>query len=642
MKVLFWVIMFCTSVAAAFDSGGQLLPEQAAYDVTFYNLDLQIDPALQTIAGSNMIYSNLIDPIDFFVFDLEPCYTIDSILVRNDNESFQNCTWIFQNNKNWVNLPRQYAANEKLVIKVVYHGRPPVAANPPWSGGFTWETTSKNEPWISVSCQTEGADIWWPCKDHPSDEPDSMSISLTVPDGLECLSNGQFRKKEQNNNGTATFFWFVSTPINNYCVTLYIAPYDLLQTNYTSVCGDTILINFWLLPESKNRYANALDEFVLHLAFYETVLGPYPFRGDKYGVAEAPYLGMEHQTIIAYGNRQGPSVFGYDFGFDALHFHELAHEWFGNLVTARDWSDFWIHEGFATYMEALYVEYLHGEKSYREIMQHFLQQIQNRQPVAADCSRSAQEMYNGDIYFKGACILHSLRYVLGDEVFMMSLKRFLYPDTNHQCVTDGSLCRLVTSNDYVRILKNLTGQDFSWFFNVYLKQAELPVLHAHIEKTQLILRWEVKEKREFPMPVEIRIRNQNQRIEMPDGSAVVELLPNHIPVVDPDNKILKVLSKTSAVPEIVNHGISGFNLEQNYPNPFNGQTSFRFILPCDTRVQLTIYDLQGKQVAKILDQEMAAGEQQVQWDAGSLPTGTFIYRLETPLFKNSKKLVVLK
>ncbi len=625
----------------ALDSGGPLMPEQSAYDITFYDLNLYIDPASQSIAGSNRLHATVVESIEFFVIDLDKRYTIDSILVVNATGPSGTTGWDYKNEKLWVRLPRRYAENEKLTVDVFYRGRPPVAANPPWSGGFTWQTTGAGDPWVSVSCQNDGADIWWPCKDHPSDEPDSMSIRLGVPEGLECLSNGKLLQKEKI-DGSVYFHWFVSTPINNYCVTFYLAPYLNNQTRYQSICGDTLLVKFWLLPESRQRYAGILDEFIDHLSFYENYLGPYPFRGDKYAVAEAPYLGMEHQTIIAYGNRQGTSVFGYDFGFDALHFHELGHEWFGNMITAKDWSDFWLHEGFATFMEALYVEHLAGEAGYRKIMDHFLKRIGNNQPVAPPGPRSAQEMYSGDIYFKGAWILHTLRYLLGDEPFKTSLRRFLYPKGEKKCETGGSLCRLVSTEDYIDVLKRLTGKDYTWFFDIYLKVAEPPRLHAHLTKTRLSLNWETENKRDFPMPVDIRIKSKTYRIKMPNGRAVVELLPNHIPIIDPDEKILKTMYKTTGLGARVQKTVSEYELGQNYPNPFNGSTAIPFCLPYHTHVRLTIFDLQGRQVARLLDRHMLAGPHKINWNAGTLPSGTFYYKLETPEFSALKKLLLFR
>ena len=222
--------------------------------------------------------------------------------------------------------------------------------------GFVWDTTPSGKPWIGVACEDDGADIWWPCKDHPSDEPDSMRMKFTVPNPLTCVSNGRFIDSTDNGDNTSTFEWFISTPINNYNVTIYAAEFSLIEDTYQSVSGEEIPFYFWVLPEYYNTAVNYMDVFLNEFNFLESICGPFPFGTDKHGWAHAPYWGMEHQTIIAYGHNFTTNSWGLDY----IHYHELAHEWWGNLISAKDWADIWIHEGLATYTEALYVEHLSG------------------------------------------------------------------------------------------------------------------------------------------------------------------------------------------------------------------------------------------------------------------------------------------
>ena len=214
-----------------------------------------------------------------------------------------------------------------------YGGQPRIAPNPPWDGGFTW-SEHNGTPWIATTCQGEGADIWWPCKDHPSDKPESMDLSFTLPEGIVVATNGD-HVETTTENGKTTSRWHVSTPIANYTVALNAGPYTVLERTMKSVAGDEFPVRFWVLDDHAKQGEVLMDEILEHLEFFESTCGPYPFRGDKYGVVETPHLGMEHQSIIAYGNRfSGDPNFDYDW----LHHHELAHEWWGNLVTAKDWG----------------------------------------------------------------------------------------------------------------------------------------------------------------------------------------------------------------------------------------------------------------------------------------------------------------
>ena len=324
-----------------------------------------------------------------------------------------------------------------------------------------------------------GADVWWPNKDHVSDKPDSVAIAVTVPQPLVVATNGRFVSVEPADGGWQTWRWFVSTPISAYNVALNIAPYRTIRQRYESVTGEEFLVAFYVLPEDEERGRAFFPEILEHLRWYERRVGPYPFRADKYGVAQTPHLGMEHQSIIAYGaNFDNRSMTGgVDWGFDALHHHELAHEWWGNLVTNADWKDMWVHEGFGTYMQVLWMEDTQGVSRARDYLQSFRRTIGNRLPMAPEDSQSAQDIYRGhDIYFKGAWVLHTLRWVIGDEAFFRAVRRMAYPDSALQRTTDGSAVRFVTSRDFETIVEVESGSDLRWFFDVYLRSAELPRL----------------------------------------------------------------------------------------------------------------------------------------------------------------------
>ncbi|MGW8283860.1 MAG: M1 family metallopeptidase, partial [Gemmatimonadota bacterium] len=463
----------------SYDSGGTLEPEQAAYDVTYYDLDVNVEPADSSITGSLTMDALLVDPSETIGLDLDPLLDVFGVQAGTGEEALAPVHWDREQGRIHIDLPTDLQAGGHFTVKVEYGGQPRVAPRPPWDGGFTWARTADGSPWIATSNQMIGADVWWPVKDHVSDKPDSMAIRVTVPDPLVVATNGRLRSVEQTEPGHTTYDWFVSTPISAYNVSLNIAPYVQLDTTLTSITGEAFPISFWVLPEDEEKGRVFLDEIVEHVRWFEIKIGPYPFRADKYGVAETPYLGMEHQSIIAYGANfsNGSMTGGVDWGFDALHHHELSHEWWGNMLTNADWKDMWVHEGFGTYMQALYLEDTQGIDRYHEYMNSFTRRIGNRKPVAPRETTSAQEIYDGhDIYFKGAWVLHTLRYLIGEDALLLSLRRMAYPDPEAWRATDGSQVRFVDTDEFISTAESAAETDLGWFFDVYLRTAELPTL----------------------------------------------------------------------------------------------------------------------------------------------------------------------
>jgi aminopeptidase N len=525
------------------DSGGPLLYEQAAYDVTFYDLAIRIEPEQQAISGAATVHARIVQPISWFVLDLDTVFTVESVHVFSGGQAGE-AHIERRGGKLWTRLARTYQPGEQVQVRVQYRGRPRVAQDPPWGGGFTWAETEDGRSWIATSLQGEGADLWWPCKDHPSDEADSVAAHFEVPGELLVASNGTLRGVTDNPGGTKTYHWFVSTPINNYAVALNAAPYRVIEDVYRSTGGELVPVSFWVLPERYEDAQRLYPQILEHLAFYEKYLGPYPFRADKYGVAHTPFLGMEHQTIIAYGS----NFSNQDDGYDWLHHHELAHEWWGNLVTAYDWRDFWLHEGLGTYMQALYTQELFGDAAYREDIAEYRSYLLNLKPVAPREVTTTDEIYfvagenggaNNDIYYKGAAILHTLRYVIGDEDFFTLLRRFAYPTPELERVTDGSHTRFVTTDDFLHLAEEISGMELDWFFEVYLRQPELPTLVHERSGNDLVLRWEVPGNLPFPMPVDVQIGNEVLRVEIPNGQAVLSGAGTANAVVDPMGWVLR-------------------------------------------------------------------------------------------------------
>lgn len=521
-----------------YNSGGELMPEQAAFDVKFYDLALKIDPSEKAISGTLRVEAEVLEPLKTFVLQLDNLLRVEAVYEgRQQGRSFRHKDGLL-----YIDLGQEKPKGARLDISVVYGGKPRVAPNPPWDGGFTWTQTAGGQPWIATSCQLIGADVWWPCKDHVSDEPDSMALHIEVPQPLVVASNGVLRGVENLPSGNRVYHWNILNPINIYNVALNIAPYRLIEGSLESVAGGNFPVIFYVLPEDYEKGQQFFPEILDHLRFFEELLGPYPFRNEKYGVAQTPHLGMEHQTIIAYGAgfKNTSMTRGNDWGFDALHHHELAHEWWGNLVTNRDWKDMWIHEGFGTYMQALYVEQLKGKEEYHRYMKSLLG-FKNELAVAPKAITSSKDIYKSPIYAKGAWVLHSLRFLIGDEAFFRSLRTMTYPTPDSEQRTDGKQVRHVDTEDFVKICEEVSGKELSWFFEVYTYQPKLPKLKHSILDNQLFLQWESPVNMPFPMPVEISVNGQTKTVAVPPAGASVKIRSGDEVRIDPSNKVLKEL-----------------------------------------------------------------------------------------------------
>ena len=526
------------------DTGGPTPPEEACYDVLHYDLALKIDPTQKSIAGTLTMRARVLEKSASILLDLDDHFSVANVTATHDSPTFAR-------EHGRIRIKGLSALNEVgqvFEIAIAYSGVPRESPRPPWDGGFTWSKTAAGLPWIATTCQGEGADIWWPCKDHPEDEPDSFDSHFTIPEPLVCASNGRLLKVEAAEKGWRTYHWHVSTPINNYSVALDIAPFEKIEGEMTSVAGDKFPLIFYVLPEHLEQGKKLFEEIKLDLAFFESICGPYPFRADKYGVVETPHLGMEQQTITGYGNNFHGNPWGADQGFDFLLHHEMSHEWWGLLVSAKNWNDFWIHEGIGTYTQALYAERLKGPEAYAQVMREQRRGIANRGPVAPREPHSSQEMYftnkwkdspSGDIYNKGSWIMHSLRYLLGDKDFFRVLRRFAYPDPALEKITDGQQCRFATSAELLAIANKETGRDLAWFWELYLRQPALPKLVSEVKDDALHIHWETPNNLPFPMPVEVQIGLKLERVEMRDGQAVVALHGAKEFLLDPQDRILR-------------------------------------------------------------------------------------------------------
>lgn len=526
------------------DTGGVLPAEQACYDVEHYDLSMQVFPDQREIQATLRASFSIVEATDRVLFNLDPLLEVSKVF----DEQGERLEFEHHNDQLMIGFGETLAAGTEQVVSIRYGGQPRTAPRAPWEGGFQWEQTQSGAHWIATSCQMEGADLWWPCKDHPSDKPESFDLHFRVPSDLSAISNGRMDRVEDHLDGTVTFHWKVSTPIPNYTVALNIAPYERLEQKYTSVAGSALPVQFWVLPESVEAGKAILPEFVDHLRWFEETLGPYPFRADKYGVVETPHLGMEHQTIIAYGNqfREGP------FGFDWLHHHELAHEWFANLVTAPDWNDFWIHEGFGSYVQKLYIEDRDGFDRYREYLASVRGNLHNVKAVAPREARTSAQMYfldlaapegekpsDNDIYYKGEWVLHTLRYLIGEDALMRTFRKMCYPSPLLRSDDSGEAVHFFTTDDYVKLVEAETDMDLEWFFELYLRQPELPELLVEKDGNNYKLSWKTPNDMPFFMPIEVVIGGVPRKIEMPRDGHLLTVPEGASIEIDPFDRVLR-------------------------------------------------------------------------------------------------------
>ncbi len=537
--VLFLMLAYVGLIAQTniLDSGGQLTPEQAAYNVAYYDLSLVINPDQQSIDGHLTVEAEVVHPMYWLVLDLDTLLQVASVKMMDNNLPFERKV-----GKIWIDLGKTYQPKESFSVTVSYGGKPRVAPRAPWDGGFSWAKTSNDAHWIATTCQKQGADLWWPCKDHVSDEPDSMRLHITVPADLFVASNGTLEKETSNKNNTKTYHWKIANPINLYNVALNIAPYKKIETQFDCITGEQYPFIFYVLPEDYEKGLKILPEFKKHMAFFEKYFGPYPFRSEKYGVVQTPHLGMEHQSIIAYGANFNNSSMtrGVDWGFDALHHHELSHEWWGNLVTCSDWRDAWIHEGFGTYTQALYLEDQFGKEKYREYMRS-MRRFSNTRAIAPRTSKTSVEGWLAPIYPKGAWILHTLRYVMEDDSFFKALRLMAYPDPAMELITDGTQTHFSSTDEFLQICEKVSDKELDWFFELYLRQPSLPTLVIdHRGADVLQLSWELPINNvDFPMLVPVEI-NGTLKLFSPDanGRISIKTNPKDQLTIDPNSSIL--------------------------------------------------------------------------------------------------------
>jgi aminopeptidase N len=516
-------------------------PEQEALTIDLADLSIRVIPDAKAIDAVAALTFTATAPVPHLVVELDTLFTVSAVSVDG-----QPAAWTNPEGRMTIDLPRPLAAGDKAVLRIAYAGQPRVAPNAPWDGGFVWATAPDGEPWIATAIQGEGCDLLWPCIDSPLAEPKRVDLHITVPTGLSAPSNGRLVGTEDLGDGWTTWNWTAANP-NTYAIALNIGPYAMLSADYHSRFGNSFPMQYWYLKSDDPTLAASLfAEFPQQLDFYEATVGPFPFGDEKMGVVETPHLGMEHQTINAYGNGYRLDGRGYDW----LLQHELSHEWFGNQLTNANADDMWLHEGLGSYMQPLYGRWLHGDRYMQTELAKLQQDLRNRFPVVSGRPMSEDQVYKGDIgpgndiYFKGALVAHSLRMLIGDAAFHEALTTLVYgrPDPR-----PGNFTTLYRSTpDFLRIVNAVTGRDYGWFFRGYLYNAALPVLNQTRDGETLSLSWTTGDGGVFPMPLEVEIDGVIQTLPMTDGRGSIAVPAGAHVLIDPDNKVLRDLDFVNA------------------------------------------------------------------------------------------------
>ncbi|GAB3894176.1 M1 family metallopeptidase [Spirosoma agri] len=475
---------------------GSLRPERTSYDVTFYDLRVSVDPATKRIEGTNTIHYKVVHPFRRMQVDLFANMAIQSI--RQNGKAL---AYSRDGNAIFITMNEPQPIGQRRALTIAYSGSPVLASNPPWDGGFVWRTdttTAKKTNWLTVACEGTGASLWWPNKDHLSDEPDSMRISCRVPKGLTCVSNGKLIGQKPTPDGRQTeWTWFVHYPINNYNVTLNISDYAHITDTYTARDGQKLPLDYYVLPGNVQKARTHFKQVKTMLACYETYFGKYPFWRDGYKLVETPYWGMEHQSAIAYGNQFRNNTFGFDF----IIIHESGHEYFGNSLRCADPAEMWIHEAFTTYAEALYVEYTQGKPRAVDYLNTQRKLIQNKFPLLGP-SGVNYDQEDTDIYYKGTWMLHTLRNAVGNDTTWFAALKALAVEKQ---------LSIVYTDEIIDFLSERTGVNLRPLFNQYLRYPNLPTLDYKIiakstDELTLSYRW-VADADGFNLPITVRVGN---------------------------------------------------------------------------------------------------------------------------------------
>lgn len=485
---------------------GSITPERSWWDLTYYHLNVKPNAADSTLSGSTQINYTVLKPYNVLQIDLQEPLQIEK--VEQDGQSLD-----FRRDGNafFVTLKKEQKTGNKESVQVFYSGKPRLAKRPPWDGGVQWVPDGKGNTIISTSCQGLGSSVWWPCKDHMYDEPDSMLISVTVPANLKNISNGVLRNVVDNGNNTKTFNWFVSNPINNYGVNMNVANYESWDEVFKGEKGN-LKLSYYVLPENLEKAKVQFRQVPMMLKAFEHWFGPYPFYEDGYKLVEVPYLGMEHQSSVTYGNGYKNGYLGRDLSgtgwglkWDFIIIHESGHEWFANNITYKDVADMWVHESFTNYSENLYTEFYFGKEAGADYVIGTRKVIANDIPIVGPYGVNQEG--SKDMYYKGGNMLHTIRQVVNNDEKWRQILRGLNKTFYHQTVDGSQIEEYVSKN---------AGRDISKVFDQYLRDTRIPVLEYQVKNNEIQYRW-TNVVEGFDMPVKVQVGNGKPQFLYPSG-----------------------------------------------------------------------------------------------------------------------------
>lgn len=512
---------------------GSITPEREWWDLIYYHLDIAVRPSDSTIQGSNLVTYRVIGENNIMQIDLQP--PLEIFMAEQNGRQLD---FIREGNVYHVILEEKQVPGTVNSVLIRYGGRPKVSKRPPWEGGITWSADSRGKPFVASSCQGDGASLWWPCKDHMYDEPDSMLISVNVPSDLMDVSNGKLRSIVKHANKTTTYNWFVANPINNYGVNINIADYAHFSEIFNGKKGK-LNCDYYVLKENLLKAKIQFRQAPMMLAAFEYWFGPYPFYEDGFKLVEAPYLGMEHQSSVTYGNGyrngyRGTDLSGTGWGdkFDFIIIHESAHEWFANSITNEDVADMWIHESFANYAESLYVEYFHGKEAGAEYVRGTRRNIRNDRPIIG--KYDVNHTGSGDMYYKGGNMLHTLRQIVNNDEKWRSILTGLNQEFYHTVVKGSRI---------EAYLSDVTGMDLKPVFDQYLRDIRIPVFEYFVDGTKLTFRWNNCVPG-FNMPLRIYLDGQGMDIKPITRFTTLDLGKNVTSVLADVNYYVATLEMT--------------------------------------------------------------------------------------------------
>jgi len=504
---------------------GSITPLRSWWDLTFYHLDIVVKPSDSTIYGVNSVSYRVLNSSDLMQIDLQP--PLEILDARQNGKSLQ---FEREGNVYRIRMGETQIPGKIYSVVLKYGGKPQIARRPPWDGGITWSRDQNNQPFIATSCQGDGASLWWPCKDHMYDEPDSMMISVNVPSSVMDVSNGRLRSIVKQKNNTTTYNWFVANPINNYGVNINIADYAHFSEVFNGEKG-RLDCDYYVLRENLEKAKIQFKQAPMMLSAFEYWFGPYPFYEDGYKLVEVPYLGMEHQSSITYGNGykngyRGTDLSGTGWGekFDFIIIHESGHEWFANSITYEDIADMWIHESFTNYSENLYVEYFFGKDAGTEYALGTRMGIRNDIPITG--IYNVNHSGSGDMYPKGGNMLHTLRQIVNDDEKWRGILRGLNKEFYHKVVKGSQIEEYMTGK---------AGIDLKPVFDQYLRDIRIPVFEYYVKDNTLTFRWN-NCVQGFNMPLRIYVSGERKdivptsrftTIDIGTKNAVIKVDPNY-------------------------------------------------------------------------------------------------------------------